>query len=71
MRGLSSVARLFCPHSRTTFSITDSVLKTFVIQPSVLVTVVQIALLAVFYASSSHAYRHVGPGGAYSLHSRC
>ena len=63
-RGPSCVAGPFCPHSRTTFSSTDSILKTligFVIQRGVLVTVVQIALLAVFCTSSSHAYWYVGP----------
>jgi len=50
----------------------DSVLKTligFVIQCSILVTAIQIALLAVFYASSSQAYWYVEPGDVYPLHS--
>lgn len=74
VHGLSSVAKLFCPHSRTAFSSTNSVLRTligFVIQCGVFVTVVQTALLAVFYASPSHAYWYVEPGDVYPLYSQC
>jgi len=53
----------------TTYSSTDSVLKTligFVIKRGVLVTVVQIALLTVFYACSSRMYWYVEPEDVYS-----
>ena len=62
-----SMARLFCSLSRVARSSTDSVLKTlirFVIQRGLLVTLVQIVLLVVFYASSSHMYWYVEPGDA-------
>jgi len=52
VRGLSSVARLFCLHSGTVFSSTDSVLKTlvgFVIQRGILVTGSDRALGRVLY----------------------
>jgi len=66
VRGLSSAARLFCSLSRAACSRTDSVLKTlirFVIQRGLLVTLVQVALLTVFYASP-RMYWYVEPGDA-------